>query len=462
MAETLFNGAEIHGEYKDSKIFPGTVHAFTLVRVGDDCYDDGIPGLVVSQDELNPTEKVRKLVAEGAMPSCVGIYVRSASRPATAPGGFVRSNRSQEYDSLGPDYPNFLVEELIPYLEETYRFRVSRNPNLHFIYGSSSGGISAWNACWERNDWFRRCYIASPTFCSFRGGDQLPVLIRKYETKPIRCYMTVGTEDMRNSAGDWFVQAHAAARAMDYAGYDFFFNVFGGGRHGCGVGVPDLLEDVLRFCWKDWDKEPVRPRHLSPRVADMISMDSAWMRTNEPVPEKEAPATGLGSYHFEEGSGDIVFRAVDGTERRFPTGLDSISGLALSSDRWRLYIATPSRRFVYAMSVLPDGALADFGKFGHLHLADDFAQSGAYDIVTDVQDRVYAATELGIQTFSSKSENNCVLSLPGHQPVTRLAFGGADRKTLFAASDDRVFKRDWLVAGRTNETPVTEPSTAPF
>ncbi len=461
MSQALSNGAEIHGEFTDSKIFPGTVHAFTLVQVGEGA-DGCIPGLVVSQDEFNPTEKVKKLVAEGAMPACVGIYVRSATRPATAPDGFARSNRSQEYDSLGPDYPNFLVEELIPYLEKTYCFHVSRDPNLHFICGGSSGGISAWNACWERNDWFRRCCICSPTFCSFRGGDQLPVLIRKYETKPIRCYMTVGTQDMRNSAGDWFLEAHTAARAMDYAGYDFFFDVFGGGRHGCGMGLPDLLEDVLRYCWKNWDKEPVRALHLSPRVADLVAQDSAWELTDEPLPAKEAPATANGSYHFEAGSGDVILRAADGTERRFATGLDSISGLALSSDRWRLYIATPARRFVFAMSVRSDGSLTDFGKFGHLHLADDFAQPGAYDIVTDVQDRVYAATELGVQTFSSRSQNNCVLSLPGNLPVTGLAFGGPDGKTLYAASGDRVFKRSWLVAGRTNATPVTKPATAPF
>ncbi len=462
MSEKLFNGAEIHGEFTSSRIFPGTMHVFTLVQVGEAGDDGVVPGLVVSQDEFNPTETVRKLVAEGAMPACVGVYVRSATRPATSPGGFDRSNRSQEYDGLGPDYPNFLVEELIPHLERSYRFRVSRNPDLHFICGSSSGGISSWNACWERNDWFRRCYICSPTFCSFRGGDQFPVLIRKYETKKIRCYMTVGTEDMRNSAGDWFLEAHTAARAMEYAGYDFFFNVFGGGRHGCGFGIQDLLEDVLRFCWKDWATDPVRARHLSPRVADLVAQDSEWEPADGPLPVREPPATENGAYLFQEGCGDIVLRAPDGTERRFATGLEGISGLALSSDRWRLYIAAPSRRFVYAMSVLPDGALTDFGKFGHLHLADDFSRPGALDVVTDFQDRVYAATELGIQTFSSQSENNCVLPLPGNLPVTGLAFGGADGKTLYAASGDRVFRRPWLVAGRTNATPATQPSTAPF
>jgi hypothetical protein len=33
---------------------------------------------------------------------------------------------------------------------------------------------------------------------TIRGGDSLTVLMRKYETKPIRAYMTVGTDDMRN------------------------------------------------------------------------------------------------------------------------------------------------------------------------------------------------------------------------------------------------------------------------
>ena len=86
MPEALFNGAEIHGEFTGSEIFPGTVHAFTLVQVGEAGGDGVIPGLVVSQDEFNPTETVRKLVEEGALPACVGVYVRSATRPASSPG----------------------------------------------------------------------------------------------------------------------------------------------------------------------------------------------------------------------------------------------------------------------------------------------------------------------------------------------------------------------------------------
>ena len=41
-----------------------------------------------------------------------------------------------------------------------------------------------------------------------------------------------------------------------------------------------------------------------------------------------------------------------------PFIFDDITSIALSSDRWRLYIAERNRRFVYVMAIRPDGTLA--------------------------------------------------------------------------------------------------------
>lgn len=46
-----------------------------------------------------------------------------------------------------------------------------------------------------------RVYANSGSFVAFRGGNMLPVLVRKFEPKPIRASLTSGTDDMVNCAG---------------------------------------------------------------------------------------------------------------------------------------------------------------------------------------------------------------------------------------------------------------------
>jgi len=67
--------------------------------------------------------------------------------------------RAEEYDQPGSEYPNALAEEIVPAAEGCLGLRVSRNPDLHFIAGVSSGAHAAFNACWYRNDFFRRCFL---------------------------------------------------------------------------------------------------------------------------------------------------------------------------------------------------------------------------------------------------------------------------------------------------------------
>jgi hypothetical protein len=245
------------GDFTGSKIKPGTVHRYKLYIPSPSGRAEPA-ALYVQQDGLLGfvPEIFEKLNAEGAMPGCIALGVVSGSFPATREGGFARSTRSPEYDGLGPDYANFLIDELIPFVKKEYGLTFAEDPDFHLIAGCSSGGISAWNAAWERNDFFHRVYMNSPTFSAFRGGDSLTVLMRKYETKSIRAFMTVGTDDMRNSAGDWYLEALSAGEALKYANYDCEFEVIQNGSHGVGFGDAQVFEKAMRFC---------RCRGISPR-----------------------------------------------------------------------------------------------------------------------------------------------------------------------------------------------------
>ena len=121
------------------------------------------------------------------------------------------------YDMFTRDYPDFVVDEFLPYLIETYNLHISPSPDMHMTSGGSSGGISAWNIAWYRTDSFRRVYMSSPSFLSMGNGREIPALIRKVETKPIR----VWTEFSENEPDEYFGSSYCAAddaeRALRFA-----------------------------------------------------------------------------------------------------------------------------------------------------------------------------------------------------------------------------------------------------
>lgn len=461
--DPLHRGECREGVFLSSSVFPGTRHEFRVV-VPDVCRNVKTPlGLVVSFDAMDFTAAMNEAVREGSMPPCAGLFVRSGQRSATRPDGFNRSNRSQEYDGLGPDVPDFLINELIPFVREKYALNLSDDPDFHMVCGCSSGGIAAWNAAWERNDFFHRVILFSPTFCAFRGGDFYPAAVRKYEPKKIRCFMITGTADMENSAGAWYLEDLRMAAALRYARYAHVCEIMPGGVHGCGSSLETKLR-ALRFCWKDWKITGVsRPDSYAPCLNDILSPDSDWERISSfPSPAEaripEGTYTGDGS--------NVLFRGNDGSVRVAASGFGRISGLAVSPDHWRLYIADSTRRFIFVMSVCADGSLKDSGKFGHLDTADDFRIPGALDVTSDSQDRVYAATELGIQTFSSQSEHNCILPLPGKRTAAKLhlseAGEGVDPYMTVLCTDGAVFRRKWKQWHVSGTGDALEPSTRPF
>ena len=450
------------GEFAGSKVKPGTVHRYKLYIPSKTNSAQPV-ALYVQQDGMLDfvPELFEKLSADGTMPICVALGVGSGSFPATREGGFARSTRSPEYDGLGPDYANFLIEELIPFIKKKYGLNLSDNPDLHMIAGCSSGGIASWNAAWERNDFFRRVYMNSPSFSAFRGGESLPVLIRKYETKPIRAFMTVGTGDMLNSAGNWYLEALSAGDALNYARYDHAFEVFQNGLHGAGFSDAEVFERAMRFIWKDWQTGAIKPLGLSPRVADIVTLDEPWCETTEAMPKGCLPTLRDGYYSFDQG-GCIWLNGADGTRILVAETKLDITSIAISCDRWRLYIADRKRRFVFVMAIREDGALTDCYTHGHLHVADDCITLGALAICVDILGRLYAATQMGIQTVSHFGHNNTILPLPGNLPVTGLVFGGAGNDILYAESNGRVFKRKVLTPGLTETTPAVEPTTPAF
>src|SRR5215213_5770710 len=98
------------------------------------------------------------------MPVAIGVFVRpGVVKALDGNAALDRFNRSLEYDGLGPDYARFVLEELLPAVEQKTtgdgrKIVLSKSGNDRAIGGSSSGAICAFIAAWERPEEFSRVF----------------------------------------------------------------------------------------------------------------------------------------------------------------------------------------------------------------------------------------------------------------------------------------------------------------
>ena len=264
-----------------SKIFPDTTRDFWVYVPAQ--YDGTKPAAVmVFQDGegcVNPNGTIRvrivfdNLIHRKEMPVTIGIFINPGGlKNANNEKARQRGNRSFEYDTLSDRYARFLLEEILPEVEKTYR--LTRNPEGRAIQGNSSGGICAFTVAWERPDSFRKVvsYIGSFTSIAYRpardgqpmqpGGDLYPTLIRKTPIKPLKIFLQDGANDLDNSHGNWFLANQQMLSALLWANKNAEANNVAGPRyqvkHEWGDGAHNgkhggaIFPDVMRWLWKDY------------------------------------------------------------------------------------------------------------------------------------------------------------------------------------------------------------------
>jgi len=314
--------------FSQSRIFPGTKrHGFVFIPAQ---YDPAKPACVyVRQDGYNPAEKgmLESLIAAGDMPVTVGVFVAPGELPAPQQGTMGRRNRCFEYDAVDDSYVRFLVEELLPWVAKEFELNLSAKGNDRCIAGGSSGGIAAFNAAWQRPDAFSRVYANSGSFVAFRGGHEFPTLIRKCEAKPIRAYLTTGTHDMVNCAGDWYLLDQEMDQALKFSGYDYVFHAIDGPHV---AGWNEHFPEAMRFIWKGWP-EPVKAGPGAPRVRDVILPDEGWTLAAEGFTDARGPACNAkGEVFFADPAADKVYRiGLDGKTSVFLTPAGHAAAVAV-------------------------------------------------------------------------------------------------------------------------------------
>ncbi|PYR73735.1 MAG: hypothetical protein DMF86_19760, partial [Acidobacteria bacterium] len=244
-------GDVIKGEFDRSQVYPGTWREY-WVYVPKQLDRSKPAPVMVFQDGLQYNAPVvfDNLIHQKALPPLVGVFVMHGRVKAPSADALDRMNRSFEYDAVSEDYARFLIDELLPYVSKTHGVTLSTDPNDRGIAGNSSGAIAAFVAAWQRPDGFRRVFSAIGTYVGLRGGNTLPVMIRKTEPKPIRIFLQDGRNDLNNYTGSWFVANQDMLSALEYAGYDVRHE-WGDGEHNSRHATA-IFPDALRWLWRDW------------------------------------------------------------------------------------------------------------------------------------------------------------------------------------------------------------------
>lgn len=349
--------------WSTSRVFPGTMRDYWVYVPAQ--YDGSKPACVmVFQDGTGFASETGawrtpvvfdNLIHSGAMPVTIGIFIDPGIMPPSKQGQQSRFNRSYEYDGLGNRYATFLIDEILPGVAKQYK--ISNDPDDRAIAGSSSGGIAAFTAAWERPDSFHRVLSFIGSFTDLRGGDAYINLIRKMEPKPLRIYLQDGTNDQNVYSGSWYHANSALAKSLEYAGYDYTFTVGTEGhnaRHGASI-----LPDALRWLWRDYPQPIVASkgreveRHM---ITQILEPGSDWELVGEGYKQTEGPAVDRdGNLYFCDYGASRIYRVgSDGKPSLFKENTGGTRSLMFGGDG-RLYAAERERKRVVAYE--PDGRL---------------------------------------------------------------------------------------------------------
>jgi predicted alpha/beta superfamily hydrolase len=153
---------------------------------------------VFGPSEWRVDETVHQLVSEGRIPPMIIVGVDDAGRTARAheylpypDTGNARSDPSYDPNPQGKHYPDFLIKEVMPYVNA--RYRTMHDPDHTGIGGSSYGGLISTYVVAARPGVFGRALIESPTYSVY--GLQVLRDLAAAPSLPRRMYVAVGTNE---------------------------------------------------------------------------------------------------------------------------------------------------------------------------------------------------------------------------------------------------------------------------
>jgi enterochelin esterase family protein len=243
-----------------SKVYPGmTSNYWVYVNPGADMtngapvmiWQDG-ETIIGNQDLLRLRLQIvsDNLVAKKLIPPMVHVLIqpgRANDRPL----------RSIQYDTVSDVYGKYILEEVLPDVEKSYKLR--KDAYSRAIAGASSGAICAFNVGWYYPEQFSRVLSHIGSFSGIQwhpeqnqeGGYIVSHRVRREDRKNLRVWMSDGSDDIENRTGSWPLNNIELANALKMRDYDFHFR-FGTSMHAIAQGAMDLPES-LTWLWRDYD-----------------------------------------------------------------------------------------------------------------------------------------------------------------------------------------------------------------
>ena len=246
-----------------STIYPGmSANYWVYVNPGADLvngaplmvWQDG-ETIVGNQDLLRLRLQIvsDNLVAKKLIPPMVHVLIQPGS------GGEATGTRMRGilYDTVSDRYGKYLLQEILPDVEKTYKIR--HDPYSRAIAGASSGAICAFNVAWYFPDQFSRVLSHIGSYVALQwhpeqgldGGYIVSNKVRRDPKKNLRVWSSDGMDDQEAPSGSWPLNNIMLANALKLKGYDFHFR-FGVGMHAIAQGALDLPES-LTWLWRDYD-----------------------------------------------------------------------------------------------------------------------------------------------------------------------------------------------------------------
>ncbi|MDF1737630.1 MAG: SMP-30/gluconolactonase/LRE family protein [Verrucomicrobiales bacterium] len=334
-------GVVTKGVFDQSEIYPGTSRDYAVYVPAQ--YDGKAPAaLMVFQDGMSYAKTVPvafdNLIHKGEMPVTIGLFINPGVVPALNENSLPRYNRSFEYDAADGRYARFLLEEIMPVALKD--LKVTADPNLRALCGSSSGGIAAFQAAWERPDQFRRVFTTVGTYVGLRGGNELPVLVRKMEPKPLRIFLQDGSNDNNLYCGSWWVANQDMLASFQWAGYEVNHE-WGKGGHNRKHGNA-IFPDVMRWLWEGWEDSPevkTHPDKSQSKANEFLIEGEDWELVSEGHEFTEGPAVSPhGDLFFTDLQSSKIWRvAADGEVSLLKEDTGGTNGLAFAPDGKTLY-----------------------------------------------------------------------------------------------------------------------------
>ena len=383
--EGVPKGEVLKFEFNDSKVFPGTVRDYWVYVPAQYTGEKSVP-VHINQDGIqwNAPVVFDNLIAKKEIPVMIGVFVMHGRVPARDGNAALdRYNRSVEYDGLGDSYAKFLLEELLPDVEKQKAtdgrlIKLSKKGNDRCIAGSSSGAIAAFTAAWERPDKFSRVFSSIGTYVDQRGGNDYPVMIRKFEPKPLRVFLQDGSNDANGTGGNWFLANQEMLSAFEFAGYEVN-HVWGDCGHN-GKHATAILPDALRWLWKDWPTPVAKGVGSRAPVMEVLGEGSEWELVGEGYGFTEGPAVNAkGEVFFTDIPNSRIHKIdLEGKVSVFAENTGKANGLMFGPDGRLFACASGNKQIVSydesgKSSVVAEGVESNdlcVGQNGNIYVTD--------------------------------------------------------------------------------------------